>query len=549
MNSKRRVIVTSALPYANNRPHVGHVAGAYLPADIYVRYLRLTGAEVDFVSGSDDYGVAIMLTAKKEGKTPAEVAKYYNAEQKKSFDALNINFDIYSATSQNPHHTETSQDFFKKIFDRGFFEKRANKQFFDPNSQTFLPDRFVKGTCGFCSALDQNGDQCENCGNVLDIESLKNPISVLSGETATVADTVEWLLDLSRFKDVVSSWLDKAKIREGTRKFVTGLIDSGLVKRSMTRDISWGIPVPLEDPDAKGKVLYVWFDAPIGYISNSIELAVRRGQNAEAGRDLWKSKDVERYHFIGEDNSIFHCVIWIAMLSATDQYQLPDGVIVNNFLNIQFSGQEEQKMSKSRGTAVFIEDYLESGGEPDALRYYLTAVAPEKARTAYKPDDLDQKRNSELADILGNLVNRIVSFTKKHIPDNYPQISALTTTDKDFQDEMSNTLKQVSDLLEDFQFKAALEQAMNLARFANGYVDRSAPWKMIKQDRVSAETSLALSLQAIKVLSVVLEPFIPATARKIRTILGFEDIRWDQALEMPSSSHKLGEPVILFPKG
>jgi methionyl-tRNA synthetase len=403
MSKTRKVIVTSALPYANNRPHVGHIAGAYLPADIYVRFLKSKGVDVKFVCGSDDYGVAIMLTAQKEEKTPAEVAKFYNQEQKKAFDALNINFDIYGATSQNPFHTDVSQDFFKLIFEKGYFEKNRNQQFYDEQTKTFLPDRFVKGRCGYCEAEDQNGDQCENCGNVLDTTTLKEARSVLSGQPAVVAETVEWLLDLSRFREPVEAWLENAKLRDGTKKFVRGLISTGLVKRSMTRDISWGIPVPLEDPDAKGKVLYVWFDAPIGYISNTAQLLNSKDQ----GNDLWCDKEIEKYHFIGEDNTIFHCVIWIAMLHASGKYKLPDGVIVNNFLNIQFTGQEEQKMSKSRGTAVFIEDYLESGGEVDALRYYLTSVAPEKARTAYKPEDLDQKRNSELADVLGNLVNRI----------------------------------------------------------------------------------------------------------------------------------------------
>lgn len=545
---KRKVVVTSALPYANNRPHVGHIAGAYLPADIYVRFLRLSGVDVKFVCGSDDYGVAIMLSAQKEGKTPAEVAKHYNAEQKKSFDALNIDFDIYSATSQNPYHAQISQDFFKKIFDKGYFEKNRNQQFYDQTQKTFLPDRFVKGICGFCNTPDQNGDQCENCGNVLDIESLKNPISVLSGEPATIAETVEWLLDLSRFKEEVSGWLAKSQVRDGTRKFVSGLIESGLVKRSMTRDISWGIPVPLEDPEAKGKVLYVWFDAPIGYISNTAELMAKLGESPEAGKELWKNKDVEHYHFIGEDNSIFHCVIWIAMLTASAEYKLPDGVIVNNFLNIQFPGEEEQKMSKSRGSAVFIEDYLEAGGEVDALRYYLTAVAPEKARTAYKPEDLDQKRNSELADVLGNLVNRIVSFSKKHFPDNFPQPHTLEEEDLSFKQEILACHTQVSKLLEEFQFKSALEHVMALARYANGYVDRSAPWKAIKTDRNKAETSLHITLTAIQVLSVLLEPFIPATAKRIQLILGVENLNWQSALEACPAEHKLGEPVILFPK-
>lgn len=551
MSNSRKVVVTSALPYANNRPHVGHIAGAYLPADIYVRFLRLKGVDTKFICGSDDYGVAIMLTAQKEGKTPAEVARYYNAEQQKAFSALNIEFDIYSSTSNNPYHKEVSQKFFRSIFDKGFFEKQRSKQFYDQKLKAFLPDRFVKGICAFCGAEDQNGDQCENCGNVLDTETLREARSVLSGEPAKIEQTVEWLLDLSRFQGTVEQWLEVAKVRDGTKKFVKGLISGGLVKRSMTRDISWGIPVPLEDPDAQGKVLYVWFDAPIGYISNTIELMAKEAGDSEVGSELWQSEKVERYHFIGEDNAIFHCVIWIAMLSAEGSYKLPDGVIVNNFLNIQFVGQEEQKMSKSRGTAVFIDDYLEAGGEVDALRYYLTSVAPERARTAFRPDDLEQRRNSELADVLGNLVNRIVSFSKKNFGSLPPQLHKhkLDDYDAEFEKSIIDCQREVDELLESFQFKLALERCMSLARSANSYVDKTAPWKAFKVDKEKAETALAMTLWSIKALSILLEPFIPSTAKKIQSILGLsEQQKWSDALSGLDSETALGEAVILFPK-
>lgn len=550
MKPARKVLVTSALPYANNRPHVGHIAGAYLPADIYVRFLRLQGVDTNFICGSDDYGVAIMLTAQKEGKSPADVASFYNAAQRTAFDALNIKFDIYGSTSSNPYHKEVSQQFFKSMFDKGFFEKHRSEQFYDQKNKSFLPDRFVKGICAYCEALDQNGDQCENCGNVLDTKTLKEARSVLSGELAKVEETVEWQIDLSKFQGTVEKWLEGAKIREGTKKFVNGLISSGLVKRSMTRDIAWGIPVPLDDPEAAGKVLYVWFDAPIGYISNTVQLMVEKGSTEEAGRALWQTDDVERYHFIGEDNSIFHCVIWIAMLAAEGEYKLPTGVIVNNFLNIQFVGQEEQKMSKSRGTAVFIEDYLEAGGEVDALRYYLTAVAPEKARTAFKPDDLEQRRNSELADVLGNLVNRIVSFSKKNFGSGAPRLhqAKLDAVDTEFQAGIEACHKEVTDLLENFQFKLALERCMLLARSANMYVDKTAPWKCFKVDKDKAETVLAVTLGGIRALSVVLEPFIPETAQKIQKILGLGDQKWVDAMDILPEGHQLGEAVILFPK-
>lgn len=550
MSSTRKVLVTSALPYANNRPHVGHIAGAYLPADIYVRYLRLAGVETTFICGSDDYGVAIMLTSQKEGKTPAEVARFYNQEQLKAFEALDIKFDIYGATSQNPYHADVSQQFFKRMAEKGYFEKVRSKQFFDPKVKAFLPDRFVKGTCSYCEAQDQNGDQCENCGNVLDTATLKNARSVISGDPAVVEETVEWVIDLSKFKGTVEDWLAKAVVRDGTKKFVRGLIGSGLVKRSMTRDISWGIPVPLEDPEAKGKVLYVWFDAPIGYISNTIQLTAEQSGDAEAGKKMWQRDDVERYHFIGEDNSIFHCVIWIAMLAAEGDFKLPSGVIVNNFLNLQFGDEEEQKMSKSRGTAVFIEDYLQAGGEVDALRYYLTSVAPEKARTAYKPDDLQQRRDSELADVIGNLVNRIVSFSRKHFGSEAPQVhsSLVDAVDKEFESAINNAHREASELLETFQFRSALERVMLLGRNANLYVDKTAPWKSIKTDRNRTETSLALALSAIRTLSVLLEPFIPKTAKKMQNIIGLNDSNWSSAIEKLPKGHQLNEPQILFPK-
>lgn len=381
MSSPKRVLVTAALPYSNGRPHVGHIAGCYLPADTYVRFLRMKHTPVRFICGSDDYGVAIMLTAQREGKTPREVATYYNQKQREAFAGLNIDFDIYSGTCSCPFHTKTSQDFFQAVNDKGYFEKIESSQFFDESKNVFLPDRFVKGTCGYCGAADQNGDQCESCGKTLDVDSLKDAVSVFSGKPATRRTTKHWYLDLAQFESQVRAWLKSATLRDYTRSYVEGLISTGLVKRSMSRDIEWGIPLPIKDPDAQGKVLYVWFDAPIGYISNTKEYFQKAAGSPDEYAEWWKSDDCDIYHFIGEDNTIFHCVIWIAMLSIEGNYHLPKGVIVNQFLNIQFPGKEEEKISKSRGSAVWIEDYLKDGGDPDSLRYYLTMIATERARS------------------------------------------------------------------------------------------------------------------------------------------------------------------------
>lgn len=551
--SQRKVIVTAALPYSNGRPHVGHLGGAYIPSDIYVRYLRLTGAEVTYICGSDDHGVAIMITAEKEGKTPAEVASYYRAKQELAFSGMDISFDIYSGTSINPFHAKTSQDFFKALHEKGYFEKQTSRQLYDESKQAFLPDRFVKGTCGYCGTKDQNSDQCENCGKVLDIDTLKDPISVLSGEPAVVRDTVHWFLDLSRFKDEVQGWFDKAKLRDQTRAYVQGLINSGLVKRAMTRDLSWGIPVPLEDPDAAGKVLYVWFDAPIGYISNTEELFAREGKDSQGGRALWCEEDREIYHFIGEDNTIFHCVIWIAMLSAQGAYKLPTGVVVNHYINIQFPGQDVEKISKSRGNAVWIEDYLAEGGDPDSLRYYLTAIASERARTVYNPADLQARHNAELADTLGNLVNRITSFTLKHCGPEVPSYDAqlVTDTDRAFTRALEETFASVTAHLEEHSFKAALEGVMEFARVCNRYVDEKAPWTTRKTDMGVTKVTLAHSLRAIHALGVMLLPFIPRAAAKIVGAFrggSTTGVAWGDAVAFELTGRALTQPPILFQK-
>lgn len=553
-NQARRVLVTAALPYSNGRLHVGHIVGAYLPSDIYVRFLRLRGAQVKFICGSDDHGVAIMLSAHKEGKSPAEVAEHYHGLQQAAFDGLGINFDIYSSTSRNPYHAKLSQEFFKRMHDKGFFEKRSTKQFFDDKSGVFLPDRFVKGTCGFCNAPDQNGDQCESCGRMLDPESLRDVRSVISGQPVVVRDTVHWFLDLTRFKTNVSKWLESAVLREHTRRYVSGLLDAGLVKRSMTRDLIWGVPVPLDDPDAKGKVLYVWFDAPIGYISNTMELFAGRNEYLE----WWASEQSEIYHFIGEDNTVFHCLVWIAMLCAEGTYRLPRGVIVNQFMNIKFPGKDEEKISKSRGTAVWIDEYLAEGGDPDALRYYLTSIATEKAKTVYRPEDLLARQNSDLANVIGNFVNRVLSFKIKNFGREVAAPGTASDFDKAFAGLRQKTHAELTELLESFQFKSGIELVMEFARACNKYIDDTQPWSVRKSDPARAADIMAYALSAIRSLQIWLSPFMPATSRRIGIMLGLDvgqniaelplKQAWDDAVRDLPVGHVLGTPEILFSK-
>lgn len=552
MTKKRRVLVTAALPYSNGRPHVGHLAGCYLSADTYVRYLRMTGADVRFVSGSDDYGVAIMLTAQKEGKTPAEVARYYNEKQRTAFSAMGVNFDIFSSTSHSPYHTKTAQDFFLDVFNKGYFEKQESEQFFDPEKNIFLPDRFVKGTCSYCDTADQNGDQCENCGKTLDTETLKDPRSIFTGQPAVRKKTTHWFLDLSRFESHVASWLETATVRDTSKSYVKGLLSTGLVKRSMTRDISWGIPVPLSEPEAAGKVLYVWFDAPIGYISNTKELCATVDGDPERYTDWWKSDDTEIYHFIGEDNTIFHCVIWIAMLSAEGTIKAPHGVIINQYLNIQFPGKDVEKISKSRGNAPWLEDYITEGGDPDSMRYYLTMIAPEKARTSYRPDDMIQRHNSELANVLGNFINRILTFTRKNIQESAPEFNPATSDDVDraFAESLKKCVMESGQLLEEFSFKGALERIMEFARECNRYVDERAPWKTRKTDLERTVSTITHSLWAIKALGIMLSPFMPVTGEKILKMLSLEleGISWIAANEPVAANTPIQEPEILFTK-
>jgi len=547
---KRRFTVTAALPYSNGSLHVGHIAGCYLPADTYVRYLRSREDEVAFICGSDDYGVPVTLTARKEGKTPREVNDYYRALQKKEFDGLGIQFDIYSGTT-TPVHTRFSQDFFLKVLENGHLEKRSQEQLYDPEAGMFLPDRYVEGVCHHCGADGARGDQCEACGKTIEPMLLGSPRSMISGATPEVRETVHWFFKLSEFGDRLRAWIELHKEwRPMVRNFSRGLLDAGLPDRTITRDLDWGIPVPLaDDPDASGKVLYVWFDALIGYVSFTAEWCERQGGDWKDYERWWKDPDCRIVHFIGEDNVVFHALMWPAMLMAEGSYQLPDNVPANCFLNIQFPGEQEQKMSTSRGTAVWIRDYL-ADYDPDPLRYYLTMIAPEDQRTAFQFNDLITRNNDELVATLGNLVHRTTTFAHKYHGGCVPK-RGRTTQEDQRQLELAAALPgNVSEQIEGYHFKAAMQLVMAAAKESNRYFDHSEPWVRRREDMVACGTTINVLLNTIRTLGVVIEPSLPFAAEKVARMLSCEadELKWANAARPLPEGRKLGDPEILFAK-
>jgi methionyl-tRNA synthetase len=556
--NRRTFLLTSALPYANGDLHVGHLMGAYLPADIFARFRRLQGHTVYTVCGSDDYGVAIVLSADKEQTTPKELSAKYQKRQKKALEGMGITFDVFSATSQNPFHQKTCQDFFLSLYHKGAFTKKVSEQFYDPHRGSFLPDRFVKGTCSFCGAHDQNGDQCEQCGKMLDVSTLRDPYSVFNNLPAEVRATTHWYLNLASYQELVRSWLSTASVRPPTRSFVEGFLETGLVERSMTRDIEWGIPVPLDDPDAQGKVLYVWFDAPLGYVSNTEELFSR--QNLGEAHTFWTHPDTEIFHFIGEDNTVFHCVVWIAMLLAHGSYGMPKGVFVNNFLTIKLPGKDEEKMSKSRQNAPELIDYLEYHGNVDALRYYLSSIMTERSRGVYQPDALIQRYNSELANTIGNFAHRVLTFIAKHQGEIVQIPSSLDPLDQAFLDRRVEVHAKVTAFLEECECKSALEECMEYMREANRYIDARAPWKLRTSDPEMMKGVLYVSLCTLKTISVLMSPFIPHAMSHLSTMLGYDTVHvetdgdtilhspWSEACAPFELNHRLGTPSVLFPK-
>jgi len=549
--ARRRFTVTAALPYANGLLHVGHIAGCYLPADIFVRYLRSRGDEVVFICGSDDYGVPTALTARKEGRTPREVADHYRAEQRRDFEGLGVSFDIYSGTSTIETHTLLSQRFFMALRQRGCLEKQTTEQLYDPRAGMFLPDRYVEGICHHCGTGGARGDQCEACGKTINPGQLVQPRSMITGVTPEVRQTVHWFFRLPDFEERLSRWIgEHAEWRPMVRNFCLGLLQQGLPVRSITRDLDWGIPVPLpEDPDATGKVLYVWFDAPIGYVSFTEQLCRQRGEPEGSYEHWWKDADCRIVHFIGEDNVVFHALIWPAMLMGEGTFRLPDSIPANCFLNMQLPGRDEEKVSKSRGTAVWIRDYL-ADYDPDALRYYLTAIAPEQQRTAFKFEDLIRRNNQELVAALGNFVHRNVTFAHRYLGGVVPPCSSPTERDRAQREMMAGLADRVSALLEQHRFKDALEQVMAAARESNRYFDYREPWRLRKEDPDACATAINVCLNTVKTLAVVLEPFLPFAAGKAALMLsaGPQEMVWRAAAGPLPEGRRLGEPVILFRK-
>jgi methionyl-tRNA synthetase len=558
--SNRRFLVTSALPYSNGRLHVGHIAGAYLPADTYVRYLKARGDDVRFICGSDDNGVASLISARKEGRTVEELTAHYNARQAADFAGLGIKFDIYGGTHQPGFadlHNRISQDFFKVIHEKGYFVKKTNKQLYDAQAKQFLPDRYVKGKCHNCGADGAYGDQCEACGIAIDPMKLIDPVSTITNTKPEPRETTHWYMQLPQFEEKLRAWLEAKRQPEGDRppwretvlNFSLGQIKQGLPERAMTRDLYWGVPVPLDDPDAAGKVLYVWFDAPIGYVSFTAKFCEQTEGDWKAYERWWKDPDCRIVHFIGEDNTIFHALTWPAMLMAEGSYQLPWNVVANSFLNIKFPGKEEEKISKSRGTAVWIEEFLKTF-EPDPLRYYLTAIAPERQRTAFDVDDFINANNAILSNTLGNFVNRALTFAARYYENKVPARGELTPPDLEHLEMVRVTAAAVTENLEAFRFRDALESLINLARQANAYFNGREPWKQRKTDEAAAGTTINVCIQTIRAMTTLMAPFLPFSADKCLKMLNLDAsaLAWDQATRELPDAHPLGQPVILFQK-
>lgn len=564
--ANRRFIVTSGLPYSNGRLHVGHVAGAYLPADTWVRYLRARGDEALFVCGSDDNGVASLISSRKEGKTVEELTAFYNARQAADFKGLGIEFDIYGGTHQpgfTELHNRLSQDLFRTIHDKGYFVKAETGQLYDRQADQFLPDRYVKGTCYHtlpdgspCNFAEAYGDQCEACGNAIDPLSLINPVSTITGTTPEVRETTHWYLQLGQFEERLKEWLESKRSggpgstwRDWVLNFALGQIKQGLPERAMTRDLDWGVPVPLEDPAAAGKMLYVWFDAPVGYVSFTAKLCQERDGDWRGYTRWWKDPECRIVHFIGEDNTIFHALIWPAMLMADESYQLPHQVVANSFLNIRFPEREEEKISKSRGTAIWIEEYLKNL-DPDPLRYYLTAIAPETARTAFDIDDFIARNNGELLNALGNFINRTMTFTVKNFDGKVPEAGERDRSDREHLAAIADQATAVTEKLEEFRFRGALGEVMALARAGNVYMDHKKPWKQRKEDLAACGTTMNICIQTVKALATLMAPFLPFSARRCAGMLNLDadPLPWNESIMEIAAGHPLGEPKILYNK-
>lgn len=534
----KRYLVTSALPYANGPVHIGHLAGVYIPSDIYTRYLRLKGKDVVSVCGSDEHGVPITIKAKKEGITPQAVVDRYHEIIKDAFSRFGIAFDIYSRTS-SATHAQTASDFFRKLYDDGKFIEQTSEQFYDEEAQTYLADRYITGICPRCQNEKAYGDQCEKCGSTLSPDELINPKSALSGAVPVKRETKHWYLPLDQYEPMLKEW-----ILDGHKEWKSNVygqckswIDGGLHPRAVSRDLDWGIPVPVEG--AEGKVLYVWFDAPIGYISATKDLTPNWEQ-------YWKSEDTKMVHFIGKDNIVFHCIVFPSMLKAHGDYILPENVPANEFLNL-----EGDKISTSRNWAVWLHEYLdEFPGKEDVLRYVLCANAPETKDNDFTWKDFQARNNNELVAILGNFVNRALVLTQKYYGGVVPACGELTDYDNVTIEELSKIKSAVEYNLEHYRFREALKEAMNVARIGNKYLADTEPWKVVKTDAARVETILNIALQITANIAIAIEPFMPFTAAKINEMLHVEHFNWEQlgSMELINAGHEISTPTLLFEK-
>ena len=541
--NKKRFTITAALPYANGPIHIGHLAGAYVPADIYSRYLKLKGNDVVFICGSDEHGAAIPIRAKKEGVTPQEIIDKYHFMIKDSFLEFGISFDNYSRTSSKIHH-ETASDFFKKLNQKNIFVEKESEQLYDQKENQFLADRFIEGECPKCGYKEAYGDQCESCGSSLNATDLINPKSKLSGNKPIFKKTKHWFLPLNNFESFLKKWflVDNEKTWK-TNVFgqVKSWINEGLKPRAITRDLDWGIPVPLDG--ANDKVLYVWFDAPIGYISATKEWALSNNKNWEP---YWKDSKTELVHFIGKDNIVFHCIIFPAILKASEEFILPKNVPANEFLNL-----EGKKISTSKNWAIWLHEYLvDFPNMQDTLRYTLTSNAPENKDNDFTWKDFQAKNNNELVAIFGNFINRVVVLTHKYYDGNCPDLNLLNEVDKKVLNEIYNYPKKIGELIETYKFREAVNTLIDLARLGNKYLADEEPWKLIKTDDFErVKTIMNIALQLSGVLSIICEPFLPNTAIKLRNILNLESIDWNSiSKENPIVLSKINKGELIFRK-
>ncbi|MFQ5823375.1 MAG: methionine--tRNA ligase [bacterium] len=544
MNKNQKILVTSALPYANGPLHLGHLAGAYLPADIYVRYQRLKGSDIVYICGSDEHGVPITIRAEQEGVSPQKVIDKFHTINQASFERFGMSFDNYSRTSRPIHH-KTAQEFFLDLHQKGILKKKKDKQFYDEEAGMFLPDRYVEGTCPICKYKEARGDQCEDCGTYLNQTDLLNPKSKISGKRPVIRETFHWYFPLGEFQNKLKEYIDShPEWKENVKNYCYGWFKEGLADRAVTRDLTWGIKVPLKE--AEGKVIYVWFEAVLGYISSTKEWAQQIGQ-PERWKDYWQNENCRLIHFIGKDNIVFHAIMFPAILMAKEGYVLPANVPANEYLNI-----EAQKISTSRNYAIWLEDYLKKF-PPDPLRYCLASIAPETKDSDFSWKDFQTRNNSELVGILGNFVNRSLTFVEKHFGNRVPERNSLDSLDRWMLHRISEAPKRVGDALEKFEVRNALKEFMDVARDANKYINDQEPWRTVREDNQRCGTTLNICIQVSKVLAILMAPFMPYTAEKLWQLLNLkgsvQDQNWFQAgNNIVESGHALKKPKILFSK-